>query len=211
MLDQITKPPAEKAVAPPDEPMVPRMTQAELALFTATLANKQAYLEFGCGGSTLVALNSGLKRIVSVESDPSWIRKLRGRQDIHEAEASKRLAFCHADIGAVGDWGAPREDKSFREWPKYYTDVWLRHDSSYEAILIDGRFRVACALMSAIFAPEDCAVIVHDYNNRLNYSAIEKYFDVIDTVDTMALLRKRRRINMRALVLELVFAALDAK
>ena len=48
--------------------MQPQMTAAEIAQVELQLAGRVSLLEFGCGGSTLVAARQ-VQRIVSVDSD----------------------------------------------------------------------------------------------------------------------------------------------
>ncbi len=80
--------------------MQPQMTEAEVTQFELQLAGLGSLLEFGCGGSTLVAARQ-VRRIVSVDSDPVWLGKV-------QAEVTREVVEFtpfHADIGPVGEWG----------------------------------------------------------------------------------------------------------
>src|SRR5437660_1013858 len=123
-----------------------RMSSAEQELFTSLLGTSRAFLEFGCGGSTLLAIQHSSHFIASVDTDPSWIEKLKTNDLVSGALSANRLHFIHVDLGPVGEWGRPNGESHIRSWPKYYTTPYLRLDWEFDLILIDGRFRVPCLL-----------------------------------------------------------------
>jgi hypothetical protein len=186
-----------------------RMSSAEQQLFTSLLETSRAFLEFGCGGSTLLAIEHGLHFIASVDTDLSWIEKLKAKDVVNKAVSSRRLHFIHVDLGPVGEWGLPNDESKVRSWPKYYATPYLRFDWEFDLILIDGRFRVPCLLTAALCAPDSCRVLVHDYAFRHNYSVAEKYFDTQRTAGTLFLLKKRSKLNSRALALDLLSSLFD--
>jgi hypothetical protein len=186
-----------------------RMSSAERELFTSLLGTSRAFLEFGCGGSTLLAIQHSLRFIASVDTDIAWIEKLKANDLVKQAVASHRLHFIHVDLGPVAEWGVPSGESQIRSWPKYYTAPYLRYDWEFDLILIDGRFRVPCLLTAASCAPEGCQVLVHDYGLRHNYSVAEKYFDTQRTAGTLFLLKKRSKVNARALALDLLSSLFD--
>jgi hypothetical protein len=47
-----------------------RMSSAEQELFSSLLETSRAFLEYGCGGSTLLALQHSMGFIASVDTDP---------------------------------------------------------------------------------------------------------------------------------------------
>ena len=188
--------------------ITPHMTRNEVELLKAQWVGKQSYLEYGCGGSTKLAVKSPLTRVVSVESDGTWIEKLREDPTISAAETSGKLRFIYANIGEVGEWGAPRDDREFRRWPAYYTDIWTRGDSLFDVVLIDGRFRTACALACAVFADTNTTVLIHDYSYRPAYYVAEKYFDTIAQAESLTVFRRRPAINMRAWAFDMLSHAL---
>lgn len=175
-----------------------RMTDAETALLTRYLSRSRFYLEFGCGGSTALALQKSKGMVVSVESDAQWIAKLKESPDIMKAVQAGRLAFYHADIGPVGPWGVPKDESRLKAWKSYYTAPWTFRDFDYDLVLIDGRFRVMCALAAAIYVGPDTIVTMHDYGNRRGYFDIERYFDFVDQADKLIVMRKRPHINYKA-------------
>lgn len=184
--------------------MQPHMTAAEVTQFELQLAGLSSLLEFGCGGSTLVAARQ-VQRIVSVDSDPLWLAK------VHAEIAREAVEFTpvHIDIGPVGEWGYPADESRLRDWPRYHTRIWQRMGGSPDAVLIDGRFRVACLLQAIIHCKPDCVFLFHDFNDRPHYHRVLRHVDVLTRVDTLAVLRAKQQVDGKAVLHDLFDHYLD--
>lgn len=178
--------------------MQPHMTAAEVTQFELQLAGLASLLEFGCGGSTLVAARQ-VRRIVSVDSDPIWLGKVQA--DV--AREVVEFTPFHADIGMVGEWGYPVEESRIRDWPRYHAQIWRSLSGSPDAVLIDGRFRVACLLQSIIHCKPDCIFLFHDFRDRPHYHVVLKHVDVLARVDTLAVLRAKGQVDGKAVLHDL--------
>ena len=181
-----------------------RMSDLEIELLRSYLVKTGSYLEFGAGGSTRMAIDLVKGPLFSVESDAAWVAKLSAEEKVKAARASGRLTLVHADIGPVGDWGVPKDESKLKNWKNYYTKPWVSSDKSFDFVLIDGRFRVMCALMAAVYASNNTIVAIHDYMVRKHYFVVEKYFDTIDRADTLVVLKKRPSINFAAWVTDML-------
>lgn len=181
-----------------------RMSDGERDLFERTLAKATHYMEFGSGGSTLMAVRSPATVILSVESDPAWLAKIRQHPEIADAVARQRLFLTHADIGPVGEWGRPADETMKPRWPHYYADPFFATDILFDLILIDGRFRVGSALAAAACAAETATVVIHDYELRPQYYLVEKFFDIEETCESLYVLRRRKTINIRSFYMEVI-------
>jgi hypothetical protein len=181
-----------------------QMTDAERSLFQKYLSKARYYLEYGCGGSTEFAVALGCGLIVSVESDPNWVKTLQENPAIAQAIAHKRLTIEYIDIGPVGAWGAPKDHSRITNWPSYFLTPFTKYDYPYDVILIDGRFRNACAYASWAFMQDNAALLIHDYTVRHSYHDIEKFFDLVDTADTLAVMRKKTKILPQALYISVL-------
>jgi len=175
-----------------------RLTPRERALFERLVENNPCYLEFGCGGSTEIAVALGCKLMVSVDSDPNWIEALKKKEAVAAAIERNALFFEHIDIGPVGAWGAPTDDSKIRNWPRYYLTPFTKYDFLYDLVLIDGRFRNACASAAYCFMSEDSTLLVHDYTIRQGYYDIEKFFEISEQADTLVSFKKKKRISMQS-------------
>jgi hypothetical protein len=132
----------------------------ETAEFFETLAAvSTAYVEFGCGESTRYMVNSSFAKIVSVETDLQWAKKLGGELQ------SNRLTILHCDVGPVGPWGMPTETTSVGE----YAELPWSHISQPDTVLIDGRWRVNAWAASMLHCQPGTAVLFDDFLNRPMY------------------------------------------
>ena len=84
------------------------------------------------------------------------------------AKRAGRLRMHRVDIGPTRKWGHPLGDESKARWPQYAQAVWQAAlPQPVDFVLIDGRFRVACALMARLKARPDALVAFHDFWTRL--------------------------------------------
>lgn len=181
--------------------LVPRMTAKEVERYSACLADADSILEFGCGGSTALAVSLGVRHIWSVESDGAWIDKLRAEPDLSSAEQNGRLVFHQPKIGSTGAWGKPTDVAQKYTWYAYHSDVWKLLDSkALDVVFVDGRFRMACALQAAARVRDNCLVVVHDFWRRERYSRILEHFDTVDRVDQLAVLRVKKPRDQNAIL-----------
>jgi hypothetical protein len=196
---------------------LPRMSKAELALLEKTLAaGAKRYAEFGSGGSTRLAALAGFDHIVSVESDPAWADKVRADPDVAAAIRARRASVLHADIGPVGAWGNPADRSALDRWPGYIACMWEEWDRRGcfpELVLVDGRFRVACAtsvaLAHAARGGEPPVVMLHDVSDRRpGYRRVFDCFTLVEQAESLCLLTPRRDVaaaGMLARLLRLLF------
>lgn len=140
---------------------------AEAAAYAAALSGAGTVLEFGSGGSTILAVEAGAE-VWSVESDAAWARAMRDWFAAHPAKG--RAHVLHGDIGPTREWGHPADESAVRQWPDYALKVWetpgFRHP---DIVLVDGRFRVACFLTVAYRITRPVTLFFDDYLPRPAY------------------------------------------
>lgn len=173
------------------------MTTSESNLFLDYCNKSSNLLEFGCGGSTNYALDTQIKNIFSVESDILWINKLKKYKKIKKAIKASRLNLFHADIGEVGFCGVPC-NLSQEDFSAYHTQPFLKLGKDkcrdIDIVLIDGRFRVACAMQTILYCNPNVVIAMHDYSMRPEYYCIEKFLDKVDSIDSFAIFKIRKDI-----------------
>lgn len=151
----------------------PCMPDEAISLLESTLDYCTCFAEYGCGGSTVLASQSkSIHSIISVESDRNWA------SIVQEKVPHPGLYVEYVDIGPVIEWGTPANDNQFREYWKYSAAPWLKAQKlgvEPELVLIDGRFRVACFLLSLMTAKKGTVILFDDYAIRPEYHIIEKY------------------------------------
>ncbi|GAB4073155.1 hypothetical protein KHC28_00015 [Ancylobacter sonchi] len=178
----------------------PTLRPAELDMLNAYASKAKGIFEYGCGHSTAGFVDLGVPRIVSVDSDPAWIERLRQIPSLVKAEEDRRLTFIHADIGPVGDWGKPRNRKSKARWPAYVLAPWTQGPKfSPDMVFVDGRFRVACILTAFLFGRPKLKVVVHDFWDRDYYHKALQFASVVDKAERLAVLEPARDIRMSAM------------
>lgn len=72
-------------------------------------------------------------------------------------------------------------------WPNYPMAFHL-HGREADVVLVDGRFRVACALMVWLSGQSTTKVMIHDYQ-REQYHVVEEVFDVLEQAEALVVLQ----------------------
>ena len=144
------------------------MGEKELDLFGRMLSKGSVYFEYGMGGSTLFASeHPNLKHITAVDASSEWVEKIRKEEAIGADLRSGRIQLDYVDIGPVGEFSMPLESNPEKE--RNYS----------RAILVDGRYRPACLMMTLLEAMQNnwprLIIMMHDYER-------EKYQDVAERV-----------------------------
>ena len=186
-----------------------RLSENEKEFFLRHIKDAKNYLEFGTGGSTFLTLLNSKADIVGVESDNNWLNYLRKWILIRKNERSGRLKLVHIDIGKTKGWGVPVDDSEKDKWPNYSSEIFKIIDAGkIDMVLVDGRFRVACALSTIIHCNEDAKIIIHDFNDRPEYHVLLDYLEITDSADTFAAF-KVKKLAMGGLQQELERYAYD--
>jgi hypothetical protein len=170
----------------PDEP---HFDEKSRMFFRRRLKLSTNYLEFGSGGSTVLAVKMG-KVGVSIEGDKHFCRDVRKKV----RNKNKTMELIHVDVGMTGAWGRPRNKKQtparLAKWRRYIDVPFERPlDPFYDLILVDGRFRLACALKTLQEGAKRKAnftLIVDDYVGRKKYWMVEKFAKRTKTIGRMA-------------------------
>ena len=145
----------------------PFMSESALACYAELLAKSRNVVEYGAGGSTLLALKSRAAKIISVDADARWVNRLRWHWRVQVAELRGRLSLRYIDIGPVKKWSQPKDDSHRHLWPDYSKAAW-QTGGTPDLVFVDGRFRVACIAQTALHAP-NATIVVHDFWNRPHY------------------------------------------
>ncbi|GGG61381.1 hypothetical protein GCM10011415_04330 [Salipiger pallidus] len=163
------------------------MPEAEAALLRDLYGRAQVILEYGSGGSTVLASELPGRTVFSVESDRDWAQMMRGWFDQNPPADGTEVDVIWADIGETKDWGHPKDDSEWRRWPRYPLEVWgLKEFRQPDVVLVDGRFRVGCALATAYLAERPMALLFDDYAPREHYHKVEEFLGAPQMTGRMA-------------------------
>jgi hypothetical protein len=161
------------------------MPPAEAAALAAAYGDAATILEYGSGGSTVLAAGMPGKTIFSVESDAAWVAMMQAWFAANPPASDPTLH--HADIGPTRDWGHPVDDTGIRRWPGYALSVWDRPDFRHpDVVLVDGRFRVACLLATAFRITRPVTALFDDYAGRRTYHGVEEFLRPSALIGRMA-------------------------
>jgi hypothetical protein len=172
----------------PDAPFsAPKLTlpPAEEAAVRDAYGQAKTILEYGSGGSTLIAAETAGATVFSVESDAAWAAMMKAWFVAHPPKA--KVIIHHADIGPTKAWGMPINNAKARLWSGYPNGVWDRPDFvAPDIVLIDGRFRLACFLTVLFRCTKPVTVLWDDYIDRPGYHAAEKLLKPVRMIGRMA-------------------------
>jgi hypothetical protein len=181
-------------------PDAPYFDKISLPYFLDKLQSCQYYLEFGSGGSTIYAAKLG-KNFTTVESDYFFLQAVRQKIDNSEFPRLGSRRYIHADIGLTKAWGVPvftqKTATRLAKW-KTYSDIPLGDNYLPDLVLIDGRFRVACALKVVKYLANkaDWLVMVDDYVDRDEYKEIERFATLYRIIGRMAVFTPMTSIDL---------------
>jgi hypothetical protein len=139
------------------------------------------YLEYGSGGSTVTAARTK-KPFITVDGDRFYLTSVQKK--IEQQFGSVPGIFLYADIGLTGEWSFPTftsaTTRRLKKWKCYPEAPWniIKERSQFpDLILIDGRFRVACALVSLkhLNKQSDFVLLIDDYAERPHYRVVEDF------------------------------------
>ena len=173
-----------KDYAVPDGPYMPDRGAARLA---AAMRAAACYLEYGAGGSTLLAARIGVADIVSVESDPAWLSRVE--EKLGGVASASRMHLLSVDIGPTRALGYPAGSAHRASFRNYPLEPWRRcADTGLlpDLVLVDGRFRLACMLAALRHAKPGCRVLLDDYRWRAVYRSVERFVRPVAMIGRMA-------------------------
>lgn len=161
----------------------PKMRRPQLTLPSAEAAHLRAaydaarvILEYGSGGSTVMAAGMTGKRVYSVESDQGWAEMMRGWFAANPPANDTSVDVIWSDIGETGEWGYPVDKSGWSRYARYPLAVWDRPGFEQpDVVLVDGRFRAGCAMAAALRSKRPLTVLVDDYKSRKAYHRIEAF------------------------------------
>jgi len=157
----------------------------EAAAVQAAYARAAVILEYGSGGSTVLAAELPDKVIFSVESDAVWLANMQAY--FADRRPASPVHLHLGDIGPTKAWGHPSGESSFRKWPDYAISVWdLPEFLHPDLVLIDGRFRAACFLTCLFRSTRPMTVLWDDYIDRPFYHRVEELIKPVEMIGRMA-------------------------
>ncbi len=156
----------------PDNPFQMTLSAREADLLRASYKDAGVVLEYGSGGSTLLAADSATMAVFSVESDHVWSKRMQAWFADHPAQVPVHVLY--SDVGPTGKWGFPSNKTKARLWSAYALSVWDHPAFLHpDVVLVDGRFRLACMLTTLFRITRPVRLLCDDYLDRSTYHRFE--------------------------------------
>lgn len=159
----------------------------EAAAVRAAYEAADTILEYGSGGSTVMASEMPGKRVFSVESDRDWAAMMHVWFDDNPPADGTEVDVVWANIGKTKEWGHPVDDSEWRRFARYPLGVWQRPDfKAPDVVLVDGRFRIGCALVAAYMTDKPITILFDDFAPRETYHKVQDYLGPATLIGRMA-------------------------
>jgi hypothetical protein len=160
-----------------------------LRVIRQNMKGVSSYFEFGLGGSTLLALESDIQEVVSVETRIEHITSTVPKLGLEPYIYGNRLHLKHYALGDTSEWGQPRVNpvKS-----KIYDYIHSHASRSPEMILIDGRYRIACCC-SIYLRQDNPQIVFGNFLSKDSYGVLEEIYHFEQIGDTSMILRKKQQ------------------
>ena len=147
-------------------------------------------LEYGSGGSTVVAGEMQAKTVFSVESDRRWARKMRRWFQENPPNTGTEVSISWVNIGQTKKWGFPANRDKADLYPRYPLSIWQSDGFKHpDVVLVDGRFRVGCALATAFNIKRPITLLFDDYGDRPRMQVAEEFLSKPELVGRMAIFK----------------------
>jgi len=152
------------------------LPEAEAARLRDAYEQAGVILEYGSGGSTVMAGEMPAKRVFTVESDQSWAEMMRAWFHQAPPATGTEVDIIWSDIGPTKEWGYPAGNSEWQRYARYPLEVWeLPEMRQPDVVLVDGRFRAGCVLAAAFRTKAPVRVFVDDYARRRHYHRVEAF------------------------------------
>ena len=153
-------------------------------LWVSFLNLNTRYFEWGSGFTTRTADNITMS-VTSVEGSREWYREMKAYT------FSNRTTLRYIDIGKTGAFSQPEDPTKGKQYIHAINSI-------QDVILVDGRWRVACAISAFPFLAPTGRLMVHDFG-RTKYHPLLKVYDKETEVDELAVLTPKPNVSKRDL------------
>lgn len=165
-------------------------------IFRNSINKNSIYGEYGCGLSTLYVMKNYDIKVYSVDTSEIWVNEVK-KKTLRE---NLYIEFINlGNISKVG-WGRPESYIKKNKFMDYANSIW-QHNLKPNVVLIDGRFRVLCFLVSLKMCDLNTKIIFDDYVTRKHYHVVEELVkpNLLDGRQALFEISDKKEINMNKL------------
>ena len=187
----------------------PMMFPEEFEFVTKLMINARpkTYLEWGCGASTSFYPLLATKTVVAIDGYPPWCEQVAKEPRVKCMKDEGKLHFFCPELvgsgghpvsmaGAYGLLSPKISDADLHSMLDIYvnsldTSMAGTGVTKFDVALVDGRFRLQCALKLLPHLNSESVLLMHDFWVRINdYKDVLKYYYVIGYARSVVALRK---------------------
>lgn len=181
------------------------LPDAEAARLRAAYQGADVVLEYGSGGSTVMAAEMPGKTVYSVESDRDWAEMMLGWFEGNPPATGSEAQVIWVDIGPTKEWGHPLKASKHLRFAQYPLAIWdMEGFQQPDVVLVDGRFRTGCVMATAFRTAKPVTVLVDDYKRRKAYHRVETFLGAPKMFGRMAEFEVAPMLPEPARLLEIV-------
>lgn len=152
------------------------LPEAEAARLREAYEGAGVVLEYGSGGSTVMAAEMPGTQVFSVESDRDWAEMMLRWFEANPPAPGSDAQVIWVDIGPTKEWGHPAKASKHLRFAQYPLAVWdMDGFAQPDVVLVDGRFRTGCVMATAFRTQKPVTVFVDDYARRKAYHRVEDF------------------------------------
>lgn len=160
----------------------PMMTYGEIDLVKKYLNKDKTMLEWGSGTSTIY-FSKFVKELISIEHDYIWYNHILNAIKWYKIDNIK-IFNIKPNKRVITIPSTKRQLMDYINFPK-------KLNKKFDIIYIDGRARQYCGKISLELLNKDGIVFIHDFFTRKRYHILLEYYDEIDRIDDLIILRKK--------------------
>ena len=159
-----------------------------------SLKESKFYLEYGSGGSTVLASKLGIDYI-TIDTDLLFLNAVKHKVNQIWYKKFSNQTYLYRNIGPTSRWGYPlfsetRKQSLLTKFKNYSEPKFVMRDKP-DLIMIDGRFRVATLLRMYDFLKSYSGwqVLFDDYFSREEYKIVSKFFSIDERIGRLAVIK----------------------
>ncbi len=167
---------------------------------TDALKEAKFYLEYGSGGSTVLASKLGVDYI-TIETDLLFLNAVKNKVNQLGNKNLSKQKYLFRNIGLTSRWGHPlfpdtRRQSLLTKFKNYSDPKFVMRDKP-DLIMIDGRFRVVTLLRMYDYLKtySGWKVLFDDYFSREEYQIVSQFFKVDERLGRLAVIKDIIKCN----------------
>ncbi len=163
------------------------MPPAETDLVAQVFEGAEVILEYGSGGTTILAAEEAGKHVTAVESHRAQVRRMRRWFRENPPAMDTTVDVIWVNIGKTEESGRPVVDSKWPRYANYPLGIWRRDGFRHpDAVLVNGRFRIGCALATAFNITRPVTLLFDDYAAHKGYRQLETFLGAPKLTGRMA-------------------------